>query len=143
MVMARAADIARHRFKTGLTIEGLARHEAAHVVVCHFTGGTVVSSDIYGQEKGAVTKYTHAGLEHMEYSEAVWCAMVTTAAGHVADQLEGDPNFSSTPDLVALNGLAYVFLAAGIEPPGIRSRHALRTLKGTGHGWLSSSPGSV
>lgn len=98
--------------------ESCARHEAAHAVVGHVIGCTVLRADI--QETETKGGHTHSILpvpfpaEH----DAAWIRMRSGLAGRAIDVLSGQHDLGSTNDVESAVKDAAIIVSTGLRPTG-------------------------
>ena len=95
---------------------GRARHEAAHAVVAHSLGHTILSADIRhaGDRGGRVESVPP--LPSRGAGPDLWDALTITVAGNVLDLAEGRHNISSRDDIRAAETIAAAMISTGHAP---------------------------
>ena len=93
-----------------------ARHEAAHAVVAHSLGHTILSADIRhaGDRGGRVESVPP--LPSRGAGPDLWDALTITVAGNVLDLAEGRHNISSRDDIRAAETIAAAMISTGHAP---------------------------
>ena len=93
-----------------------ARHEAAHAVVAHSLGHTILSADIRhaGDRGGRVESVPP--LPSRGAGPDLWDALTITVAGNVLDLTEGRRNISARDDIRAAETIAAAMISTGHAP---------------------------
>ncbi len=93
-----------------------ARHEAAHAVVAHSLGHTILSADIRhaGDRGGRVESVPP--LPSRGAGPDLWDALTITVAGNVLDLAEGRHNISSRDDIRTAEIIAAAMISTGHAP---------------------------
>ena len=102
----------------GISITQRRRHEAAHAVITHALGGTVMSADV--RDRG----YVGGNVEYFPPipsdgpAHTMWARLQINVAGTAQDTLDGILNYGSSPDIGRAQYQATMLTAAAWTPNG-------------------------
>ncbi|KIA72686.1 hypothetical protein ANMWB30_24540 [Arthrobacter sp. MWB30] len=114
-IMARAENaVLGHR---PLTLDDIARHEAAHTIAAYAMGATPISAHIEGVERGGQARYINPAAGSKPQDD-LWISLIVSVAGHFADRAQGRSNAGSHQDLSKVDRLIYSIISTGVHPDG-------------------------
>lgn len=121
----------------GISIQQRRRHEAAHAVITHALGGTVMSADVHwkGNVGGNVEYFPPMPSDGPAHT--MWARLQINVAGAAQDTIDGILNYGSSPDIGRAQYQATMLTAAAWTPngyagslnPGDLITHAIETDK--------------
>lgn len=102
----------------GISIQQRRRHEAAHAVITHALGGTVMSADVHwkGNVGGNVEYFPPMPSDGPAHT--MWARLQINVAGAAQDTLDGILNYGSSPDIGRAQYQATMLTAAAWTPKG-------------------------
>lgn len=97
-----------------------ARHEAAHALIAHLSGGTIISAHIVHDENVAIGGSVHSSGDGTGATgdETEWSAAKIAIAGDVQDGLDGVRDWGARTDMEQGAGRLTQLLAWGVAPAG-------------------------
>jgi hypothetical protein len=100
-----------------LTLVGIARHEAAHILVAHALGAAAIKVEVYGVDHGGNARWAYPEMMSKPQNFC-WIALVVAVAGNLVDQEEGRANIGSHNDLRSAEQDVYAIISTGAKPDG-------------------------
>ncbi|MFE5309894.1 hypothetical protein [Isoptericola sp. NPDC056605] len=98
--------------------ESFARHEAAHAVVGHVIGCTVLQADIRATETTGGQTHSILPVPFPAEHDAAWIRMRSGLAGRAIDILSGQHDHGSTNDVESATKDAAIIVSTGLRPTG-------------------------
>ncbi len=97
-----------------------ARHEAAHVLIGHLGGGTIISAYISHEENVTIGGSVHSSDAGTGTTggEIVWSSAKVSIAGDVQDRLDGVRDWGARNDMAQVAGCLTQLIAWGAAPAG-------------------------
>ncbi|MGF0118812.1 hypothetical protein ACQFYA_21165 [Promicromonospora sp. Marseille-Q5078] len=98
--------------------ESCARHEAAHAVVGHMIGCTVLRADVHMTEMRGGQTHSILPVPFPAEHDAAWIRMRSGLAGRAIDVLSGQHDHGSTNDVESAVKDAAIIVSTGLRPTG-------------------------
>ena len=94
------------------------RHEAAHAVIAHALGGTVMAADIHQKGDAGGSVEALPPIPSISPEHTMWTRLQIAVAGAAQDVTDGNLNYGSSSDINKALYQATMLTAAGWTPEG-------------------------